>query len=66
MSCATCYSPFGMPYIDMVSPTVAVAFAGNGNGAKFSDEVGRLAAKLCRTGEWDSQTPQEKFKVIFQ
>ncbi|KAG8182835.1 hypothetical protein JTE90_000442 [Oedothorax gibbosus] len=66
MSCACCYSLSGLPYIDKISPTVTVACAGNGKGAKFSDEVGRIAAKLSLTGEWDSEIPKEKFKVIFQ
>ncbi|XP_055948923.1 monomeric sarcosine oxidase-like [Argiope bruennichi] len=65
-TCATCNTPSGLPYIDRVSPTVTVAVAGNGKGAKFSDEVGRIAAHLCLTGRWDSELSQGLFEAVFQ
>ncbi|GBO35847.1 hypothetical protein AVEN_10320-1 [Araneus ventricosus] len=65
-TCAFCISPSGLPYIDRVSPTVTVAVAGNGKGAKFSDEVGRIAAHLCLTGRWDSELSQGLFEAAFQ
>ncbi|XP_035230948.1 uncharacterized protein LOC118202848 isoform X2 [Stegodyphus dumicola] len=64
MTCVTCESPSGLPYIDQVSPTVTVAVVGNGKGAKFSDEVGRIAAHLSITGKWDSELAKSQFKVI--
>ncbi|XP_035210047.1 uncharacterized protein LOC118184482 [Stegodyphus dumicola] len=65
MTCVTCHSPSGLPYIDRVTPTVTVAVVGNGKGAKFSDEVGRIAAHLSVTGKWDSELMQSQFKAIF-
>ncbi|KFM83517.1 hypothetical protein X975_07038, partial [Stegodyphus mimosarum] len=65
MTCVTCDSPSGLPYIDRVTPTVTVAVVGNGKGAKFSDEVGRIAAHLSVTGKWDSELMQSQFKAIF-
>ncbi|XP_042911797.1 monomeric sarcosine oxidase [Parasteatoda tepidariorum] len=65
-TCVNCYTPNGLPYIDRINPTLTVAVAGNGKGAKFSDEVGRLAAKLSMTGEWDSELEQIRFRAIFQ
>ncbi|GFV43054.1 peroxisomal sarcosine oxidase [Trichonephila clavipes] len=66
MTCVTCYTPTDLPYIDRVSPTVTIALSGNGKGAKFSDEVGRIAAHLSLTGQWDSELPQNHFRAIFQ
>ncbi|GFQ72146.1 DAO domain-containing protein [Trichonephila clavata] len=66
MTCVTCYTPTDLPYIDRVSPTVTIAISGNGKGAKFSDEVGRIAAHLSLTGQWDSELPQNHFRAIFQ
>ncbi|CAL1281693.1 unnamed protein product [Larinioides sclopetarius] len=65
-TCATCKTPSGLPYIDRVTPTVTVAVAGNGKGAKFSDEVGRIAAHLCLAGKWDSEVSQGLFEAVFQ
>nr|XP_015921713.1 uncharacterized protein LOC107450437 [Parasteatoda tepidariorum] len=64
-TCVNCYTPSGLPYIDRITPTLTVAIAGNGKGAKFSDEVGRLAAKLCIDGLWDSRVSQSRFKAEF-
>ncbi|KFM80511.1 Peroxisomal sarcosine oxidase, partial [Stegodyphus mimosarum] len=65
MTCVTCENPSGLPYIDQIRPTVTVAVVGNGKGAKFSDEVGRIAAHLSMTGKWDSELAKSQFKVIF-
>lgn len=66
MTCVTSYSPSGQPYIDRVSPTVTVTAVGNGKGAKFSDEVGRIAATLSLTGRWDSELSKSHFKAVFE
>lgn len=66
MTCVTCYTPTDLPYIDRISPTVTIAISGNGKGAKFSDEVGRIAAHLSVTGQWDSELNQNHFRAIFQ
>ncbi|GIY56709.1 hypothetical protein CDAR_184311 [Caerostris darwini] len=65
-TCATCETPSGLPYIERVSPTVTVAIAGNGKGAKFSDEVGRIAAELSITGKWNSELSPNLFQAIFE
>nr|XP_042910791.1 uncharacterized protein LOC107450458 [Parasteatoda tepidariorum] len=65
-TCVNCHTPTGLPYIDRINPTLTVAVAGNGKAAKFSDEVGRLAAKLSTTGEWDSELEQIRFRAVFQ
>ncbi|GFY59235.1 peroxisomal sarcosine oxidase [Trichonephila inaurata madagascariensis] len=62
----TCDSPTRLPYIDRITPTVAVAAVGNGLGATICDEVGRLAACLSVTGKWDSELPKSLFEIIFE
>lgn len=66
MTCVTSYSPSGQPYIDRVSPTVTVAAVANGKGAKFSDEVGRIAATLSLTGRWDSELSKSHFEAVYE
>lgn len=66
MTCVTCYNKSGQPYIDRVSPTVTVAVVGNGEGAKYSDEIGRIAAALSLTGKWESELPKSHFQAIYQ
>lgn len=44
-ACVTTYSARNMPIIAPVSARIAVATAGNGRGAKNSDELGRLGAE---------------------
>ncbi|GFV43357.1 monomeric sarcosine oxidase [Trichonephila clavipes] len=65
-TCISCDSPTDLPYIDRITPTVAVAVVGNGRGATMCDEVGRLAAELCLTGKWDSELPKKPFEAIFK
>lgn len=45
---------------------MTVAAVANGRGAKFSDEVGRIAATLSLTGKWDSELPKGNFQVIYE
>ena len=53
-SCVTLNTPTkSAPIIDTVLPGVTIAGAGCGTGAMSSDEVGRVAAVLSLTGEWD-------------
>lgn len=49
-ACVTTYSASGLPILERLSPRLTVATAGNGAGAKCSDELGRLAAALALTG----------------
>lgn len=45
------------PYIDMLDDRIGVVVGGNGKSAKSSDEIGRLAAEMIRTGNWPSSLP---------
>ena len=45
---------------------LVVAGAGCGHGAMGSDEIGRLAASLATTGEWDSSVPRRVCRLQFQ
>ncbi|XP_061171965.1 uncharacterized protein LOC133181490 [Saccostrea echinata] len=64
-ACATMVTPGKQPYIDLLSPTLAVALGGNGYAAKSSDEIGRIAADLILTSKWTYDIPKENFKVKF-
>ncbi len=48
--CVTTWSPDRIPEIRRLDPGLIVAAAGNGSGAKCSDELGRMAARIT-TGE---------------
>lgn len=57
--CIVTYTAHGLPYIDTIVPgNIYTAMGGNGTGAKSSDAIGRLAAKLmngdfgARNKEW--------------
>ena len=53
------------PYIDKINAQLGVAIGGNGYAAKSSDEIGRLAAAMM-TGCWDSQIPEENFRLVLR
>lgn len=53
------------PYIDMVDDRIGIVVGGNGKSAKSSDEIGRLAAEMIRTGAWPSSMPQALFAAQF-
>lgn len=63
--CLLTYSEHGNPYVDKISEGIYVATAGNGSGAKSSDEIGRLGAMLCATDTWDSELNQEDFRAVY-
>ena len=42
------------PFIDTLIPNVTLIVNGCGLGAKGSDEIGRIGAKLATTQEWTS------------
>ncbi|XP_062590976.1 uncharacterized protein LOC134252499 [Saccostrea cucullata] len=64
-ACATMVTPGKQPYIDLISPTLAVALGGNGYAAKSSDEIGKIAADLIMSSKWTYDIPKENFKVKF-
>ncbi len=63
--CLITDTPSHFPYIDMLDERIGVAAGGNGKSAKSSDEIGRLAAGMLRTGGWSSSLPQAAFKARF-
>ncbi len=64
--CLITYSAHGNPYIDeLEAGRLYVTTAGNGMGAKSSDEIGRIGALLCATDEWRSDLNREDFRAIY-
>ena len=64
--CLITYSAHGNPYIDALEgDRLYVTTAGNGMGAKSSDEIGRIGALLCATGEWHSDLSREDFRAVY-
>lgn len=61
--CILCRTPSGKPVVDQVSERVYVATGGNGEGAKSSDALGRLAAGLVWEGRWDKRIPREVLQL---
>lgn len=45
--CVTTWSEDGIPEIRRLAPRLTIAAAGNGSGAKCSDELGRMAADIA-------------------
>lgn len=64
--CLITYSAHGNPYIDALEAgRLYVTTAGNGMGAKSSDEIGRMGALLCATGEWRSMLSRDEFRAVY-
>ncbi len=64
--CLITNTAHGKPYIDALDDgRVTLATGGNGYAAKSSDEIGRLAALLCATGDWQSDMPRDGFRAVF-
>lgn len=64
--CLITYSAHGNPYIDALEAgRLYVTTAGNGMGAKSSDDIGRIGALLCATGEWRSELNREDFRAVY-
>jgi sarcosine oxidase len=61
--CILCRTPSGYPIVDQTSDRVYVATGGNGEGAKSSDALGRLAAGLVLGWEWPGEVPREVFYI---
>ena len=64
--CLTSHTPNTEPYIDIVAEGFGVVLGGNGYGAKGCDELGRLSAHLTLLGEWVSDVPRDRVKIIWQ
>ena len=65
-TCVVTATRSGLPYIDMVTPEVGIAIGGNGIGARWSYEVGKIAARMITKGRWDHDLPANKFRVNFK
>jgi sarcosine oxidase len=66
-SCAVTATVSGYPYVELVADgRLCVAVGGNGQAAKSSDEIGRLAADLLLAGEWRDDLPADAFCARFQ
>ncbi len=64
--CLITYSAHGNPYIDALEAgQIYLATAGNGMGAKSSDEIGRIGALLCATDDWCSDLNQDDFRAVY-
>ena len=64
--CLITKSAHGNPYVDaIVEDRLYVTTAGNGYGAKSSDEIGRIGAMLCATGEWHSDLERADFRAVY-
>lgn len=64
--CLITKSAHGNPYIDsIVEDRLYVTTAGNGYGAKSSDEIGRIGAMLCATDEWQSDLERAEFRAVY-
>ncbi|XP_063592321.1 uncharacterized protein LOC134769516 [Penaeus indicus] len=64
--CLTSHTPNQEPYIDVIADGFGVALGGNRWAAKSSDEIGRLAARLVVLGEWRSEIPKERVRVLWK
>ncbi|MDF1793971.1 MAG: FAD-binding oxidoreductase [Thalassobaculaceae bacterium] len=67
-TCVTSYSPHGLPMIDWIdgSQRIAVAVAGNGKGAKSSDDWGYAGALLVSGADWDHPVDRSRLSVAFR
>ncbi len=64
--CLISNSAHGNPYVDALDDDrLFLATAGNGYAAKSSDEIGRIGAMLCATGEWHSDLKREDFRAVY-
>lgn len=65
-TCVTSYSPHGLPMIDWVEDgRIAVAVAGNGKGAKSSDDWGYAGALLVSGRDWDHPIARDRLRAAF-
>ncbi|HET7035656.1 MAG TPA: FAD-dependent oxidoreductase [Thermomicrobiaceae bacterium] len=66
-TCAVTATVSGYPYVDLIeNGRIGIAVGGNGQAAKSSDEIGRLAAVLVLTGKWGDDLPADAFHGHFR
>ena len=61
-SCVTSFTPSGKPLIYQQTERLIALTGGNGAGAKCSDELGRLGAKLAFEGDIDGEGYETDFR----
>ncbi len=59
--CVITTTPTGHPYVGWLDEGLAVAIGGNGEAAKSSDEIGRLAASLFGPDGWTDSLSADTF-----
>ena len=64
--CVVTSTKSGNPYIDMITPNIGIAVGGNGGGAKYCYEAGKMAARMIAKGHWDYELPADKFKMCYR
>jgi sarcosine oxidase len=65
--CVVAYTAHHRPYIDCVEGDHLYVVAGGcGAGAKSCDEIGRIAALLVESGQWNYELPAETFAAKWQ
>lgn len=66
-TCAVTATVSGYPYVDLIEGArIGVAVGGNGQAAKSSDEIGRLAGALVLAGTWQDELPADAFRVHYR
>lgn len=61
-TCVTTRTKNRCVFVDLLSPQMGVALAGNGFAAKACDHIGKMAADLLVTSSWNSDLPRDLFK----
>ncbi|XP_071486172.1 monomeric sarcosine oxidase-like [Diadema antillarum] len=64
--CMSSHTPTDRLFCDMITPRLGAAVCMTGRGAKSSDEIGRMAARMIAKGSWDYDLPAEYFKLRYR
>ncbi|XP_054756179.1 uncharacterized protein LOC129262151 [Lytechinus pictus] len=65
-SCVSSHTPTKLFYCDMITPHVGALMGMSGQGAKSSDEIGRMGAKMIAKGSWDYDLPAGLFSLKYK
>ena len=61
-TCVTTRTKSRCVFVDLLTPQMGVALAGNGFAAKACDYIGKMAADLLVTSSWNSDLPRDLFR----
>ncbi|XP_782961.3 uncharacterized protein LOC577652 [Strongylocentrotus purpuratus] len=64
--CVSSHTPTKLLYCDMITPRLGALMGMSGQGAKSSDEIGRMGAKMIARGAWDYDLPAELFRLQYK